>query len=83
MGLLCGSDLPTLARSGAGLAGLPLQLAGGCSDVVTPPEAVRALAAELGAPFSLILNAGHACMVEQAAAVAALIRAGAPTPMNA
>ena len=78
--LLCGSDLPSLAAPFlAHLAGqppaLPARVACGTDDIVTPPAACAALAAALGLPFSLLPGAGHACVVEQPQAVAALIAA--------
>ncbi len=42
-------------------------------DIVTTPEQSRAYALQQGLPFSLIAGAGHACHVEQPAAVASLI----------
>jgi len=50
------------------------QVCCGEHDVVTPPEQSRACAERLGAPFHLIAQAGHACPVEQPAALAHLIK---------
>lgn len=81
--LLCHSDLPSLAAAfqdrllaqGDASPALPAQVACGSADIVTPPAACAALAGRLGLPFSLLPGAGHACAVEQAEAVAALITA--------
>jgi len=46
--------------------GLPLQFIHGDQDTVTPPEGVRAIAAERAqAPVHLLQGAGHACYIEQ------------------
>lgn len=68
--LLCGDDIHRYTP----LKTLPVQVACGALDIVTPPEQSRDLAVALGAPFQLIENAGHAVYVEQPQAVASLIR---------
>lgn len=68
--LLCGADL---------LADLPpampVRVACGALDVVTPPEACAEVARQCGVPLELLPEAGHASYVERPAAVAALLRA--------
>lgn len=63
---------------------MPVHLACGERDVVTTPDACRAVAAHCGVPLALLPGAGHACYVEQPAAVAGLLRgvigAAAPLP---
>lgn len=81
--LLCHSDLPGLAaplqsRWLAQDGALPARVACGSDDIVTPPAACAALAGALGLPFSLLPGAGHACVVQQPQAVAALIAAMLP-----
>lgn len=81
--LLCHSDLPGLAaplqsRWLAQGGALPAHVACGSDDIVTPPAACAALATTLGLPFSQLPGAGHACVLEQAQAVAALIAAMLP-----
>lgn len=67
--LLCNADL---------LADLPppmpVRVACGALDVVTPPEACEAVARQCGVPLELVDDAGHAGYVEQPQAVAALLR---------
>lgn len=66
--LLCGGDL---------LADLPPQVplvvACGALDVVTPPAGCAEVAQHCGVPLEIIANAGHACYVEQPDAVATLL----------
>lgn len=66
--LLCGGDL---------LADLPppvpVTVACGALDAVTPPAACAEVARHGGVPLHNIAQAGHACYVEQPAAVAALL----------
>ncbi|MFL9926600.1 alpha/beta hydrolase [Herbaspirillum lusitanum] len=70
--LLCGDDID------AGLdvrkAGLPMAVYCGALDVVTTPEASRALAQRQHLPFHLLEEAGHACYIEQPGKVAGAIR---------
>lgn len=65
--LLCASDLAAQRLA------VPVQVACGDADAVTPPAACRAVAEALGAPFESIAGAGHASPVEQPDAVARLI----------
>ncbi len=65
--LLCASDLAAQRLA------MPVQVACGDADAVTPPAACRAVAEALGAPFEVIVGAGHASPVEQPDAVARLI----------
>lgn len=69
--LLCGghifADLPPI---------IPVQVACGALDVVTPPQACRLVAQACEVELLEIPRAGHACYVEQPTAVAALIRDG-------
>ena len=70
--MLCGDDIhryPPSATSGATSA-----VYCGSEDVVTTPQDSRTLATAFGLPFDLIDAAGHACYIEQADAVAAVIR---------
>lgn len=70
--MLCGDAIDRyLAARPSGLA---VHVACGAQDVVTPPDGCAALAERFGLPFSLIADAGHACYVEQGAAVARWIR---------
>lgn len=67
--LLCGSDL---------LADLPpampVRVACGALDIVTPPEGCAEVARKCGVALELLAGAGHASYVEQPAPVAALLR---------
>ena len=67
--LLCNADL---------LADLPppmpVRVACGALDVVTPPAACEEVARRCGVPLELVDDAGHAGYVEQPQAVAALLR---------
>jgi pimeloyl-ACP methyl ester carboxylesterase len=67
--LLCNADL---------LADLPppmpVRVACGALDVVTPPAACEEVARQCGVPLELVDDAGHAGYVEQPQAVAALLR---------
>lgn len=65
--LLCASDLAAQRLE------VPVQVACGDADAVTPPAACRAVAEALGAPFEAIDGAGHASPIEQPDAVARLI----------
>lgn len=71
--MLCGDAIDRYLQ--ARPAGLDVRVACGAQDVVTPPDACAALAERFGLPFTLIPDAGHACYVEQGAAVARWIRA--------
>jgi pimeloyl-ACP methyl ester carboxylesterase len=66
--LLCGgellADLPPA---------MPVRVACGALDVVTPPAGCAELAARCGVALELLAGAGHASYVEQPAAVAALL----------
>ena len=66
--LLCGADL----RAGLPPA-VPVTVACGELDVVTPPAGCAEVARRCGVPLEPIARAGHACYVEQPAAVAALL----------
>lgn len=67
--LLCGGDL---------LADLPpampVRVACGAFDIVTPPAACAEVAQKCGVALELLANAGHASYVERPEAVAALLR---------
>lgn len=67
--LLCGGDL---------LADLPpampVRVACGALDVITPPAGCAEVAQKCGVSLELIEGAGHASYVEQPAAVAAILR---------
>jgi pimeloyl-ACP methyl ester carboxylesterase len=67
--LLCNADL---------LADLPppmpVRVACGALDAVTPPAACEAVARQCGVPLELVDDAGHAGYVEQPQAVATLLR---------
>jgi len=67
--MLSGSELAAVPP------GIPVEVHCGDADVVTPPETCNQAARALAADFHLIANAGHACPVEQPAAVAALLAA--------
>lgn len=54
-------------------ATVPVEVHCGDADVVTTPAQSREAAARLGAPYAAIAHAGHACPVEQPAAVAQLL----------
>jgi pimeloyl-ACP methyl ester carboxylesterase len=69
--LLCGDDI------GGYLAAAPkegISVSCGALDVVTTPEASRAMAQQFALPFQLMDAAGHACYIEQPTAFAARIR---------
>ncbi len=71
--MLCGDDIDAyLARRPEGV---PVEIGCGTLDVVTPPIGAEALAQRFALPFTPIPDAGHACYIEQAAAVARWIRA--------
>lgn len=57
--------------------GLPVQVHVGNADVVATPAACEQVARWLGATFNTLPGAGHACPVEQPAAVAAVLAAAA------
>jgi len=67
--LLCGTDLTAFAPSP-----MPVQVACGALDAVTPPEACAGVAQAFGVELSLLPDAGHACYVEQPQAAARLLR---------
>lgn len=69
--LLTGSDLAALAAPLP--RDLPLRVIVGDADVVTPPAACEALAAQLGAPFTVLPGAPHACPVQHPDALAAAL----------
>ncbi|WP_348752502.1 alpha/beta fold hydrolase [uncultured Aquincola sp.] len=66
--LLCGDDLLAYLPPA-----VPVQVAVGALDVITPPAACAEVAAACGVPLQPIAQAGHASYVEQPAAVAALL----------
>jgi pimeloyl-ACP methyl ester carboxylesterase len=66
--LLCGDDLLTYLPSVASL-----RVACGALDVVTTPAACADVARVCNVVLESIANAGHACYVEQPAAVASLL----------
>lgn len=71
--MLCGDDIDAyLARRPDGVA---VEIGCGTLDVVTPPIGAEALAQRFGLSFTPVPDAGHACYIEQAAAVARWIRA--------
>src|SRR5450830_1061264 len=71
--LLCGDDLRAYAADGA-WGKIPATVACGSADVVTTPAASLELSRDLDLSFHLIDHAGHACYIEQAEAVAAVLR---------
>jgi len=71
--MLCGDDLRAYAADGA-WGKIPATVACGSADVVTTPAASLELSRDLDLPFHLIDHAGHACYIEQAEAVAAVLR---------
>ncbi|MCW5300490.1 alpha/beta hydrolase [Herbaspirillum lusitanum] len=71
--MLCGDALQAYAPNGM-LGHVPATVCCGAEDVVTSADDSRELAWNLNLPFHLIDNAGHACYIEQAGAVAAAIR---------
>ena len=67
--LLCGADvLADLPPA------MPVQVACGALDVVTPPESCALAARACGVELQLLPDAGHACYVEQPRAAAQLLR---------
>ncbi|MGO4332281.1 alpha/beta fold hydrolase [Cupriavidus sp. 2TAF22] len=70
--MLCGDAIEHYLRQRP--QGASVRVGCGALDVVTPPPAGAALAERFDLPFALIPDAGHACYVEQAAAVARWIR---------
>jgi pimeloyl-ACP methyl ester carboxylesterase len=66
--LLCGDSLARYAP-----LAVPVEVACGEADAVTPPAACEAVARDFAAPFASIARAGHASPIEQPAALAALI----------
>jgi pimeloyl-ACP methyl ester carboxylesterase len=67
--LLCNADLlADLPPS------MPVRVACGALDVVTPPSACEEVARRCGVPLELVDDAGHAGYVEQPQAVATLLR---------
>ncbi|MGO3740743.1 alpha/beta fold hydrolase [Kerstersia sp.] len=72
--MLCGGDLLSDCRHIAAVQpALPVQVWCGAEDIVTPPDACEAVAAALDVPLQRISGAGHACYVEQPAALAAMV----------
>jgi pimeloyl-ACP methyl ester carboxylesterase len=67
--LLCNADLLTDLPPP-----MPVRVACGALDVVTPPAACEEVARQCGVPLELVDDAGHAGYVEQPQAVAALLR---------
>ena len=67
--LLCGDDLLAYLPPA-----MPVRVACGALDVVTTPVACAEVARACGVALESIADAGHACYVEQPAAVAALLR---------
>ena len=51
----------------------PVAVASGSADGITPPAGCQAAAAHIGAPYTPLPGAGHACALESPAAVSALI----------
>ncbi|MEO9040924.1 MAG: alpha/beta hydrolase [Rhodoferax sp.] len=66
--LLCGDDLLAYLPPA-----MPVRVACGALDVVTTPAACAEVARACGVVLESIANAGHACYVEQPAAVASLL----------
>jgi pimeloyl-ACP methyl ester carboxylesterase len=60
------ADLQALRQSSA----MPIQIACGAQDIITPSAACQDLAQAMSAPFTLIEGAGHLCALEAAPAVA-------------
>jgi pimeloyl-ACP methyl ester carboxylesterase len=52
---------------------VPIQVACGDEDVITPPEACRDLAQWLHAPYTSLPGAGHLCAIEAAQALQSLL----------
>lgn len=72
--LLCGGQLlEAVAALRESRQGLPLTVACGELDVITPPAGCALVAQQGGVPLTPIARAGHASYVEQPAAVAALL----------
>lgn len=69
--LLCGDAIENYAQPA--LAAQPGAVLCGSEDTVTTPEDSRAVATLFGFPYAPIAGAGHACYVEQPAAVARAI----------
>jgi pimeloyl-ACP methyl ester carboxylesterase len=67
--MLCADDITRY-----GPINTPLTVHCGDADIITPQAACRDIATNFGASFELIANAGHASPVEQAHAVAQLLR---------
>jgi pimeloyl-ACP methyl ester carboxylesterase len=67
--LLCGDDLLAYLPPA-----IPVRVACGALDVVTTPAACAEVARACGVVLESIADAGHACYVEQPAAVASLLR---------
>lgn len=51
----------------------PVAVASGSADSITPPAGCQAAAAHIGAPYTSLSGAGHACALESPEAVSALI----------
>jgi len=66
--LLCGDHLLRYAP-----LAVPCEVHGGSADSITRADDCQALAAALGAPFTLIPGAGHACAIEQPDTVTGLL----------
>jgi pimeloyl-ACP methyl ester carboxylesterase len=75
--MLCGGDLMAHAAMD-----MPVLVACGDADQITPPETCRQVAAHFGAPFETIARAGHASPVEQSASVARLVAGAANLFLN-
>jgi len=75
--MLCGGDL-----MGHAAMDMPVLVACGDADQITPPESCRQVAAHFGAPFESIARAGHASPVEQSASVARLVAGAANLLLN-
>ncbi|MFT4099531.1 MAG: alpha/beta hydrolase [Burkholderiaceae bacterium] len=68
--LLCGADLMAFLHA----TPMPLRIACGAADEVTPPPGCADIARQCGLSLELIADAGHASYVEKPDAVAALLR---------
>lgn len=65
-------------RARLGQVTCPVVVASGQADAITPPEACKDLATSLGLPYVSLGEVGHACAIEAAEAVRALLF-GEPT----
>ena len=60
------------------LLSCPMVVASGQADTITPPEGCAKLAQSLGLPYVSLGDVGHACAIEAADAVTALLSSSSP-----